>query len=183
MNHNNINSYDKNTNDAANRLTRGQKLLRRALPFMLLMSGGSAGVYAVNGEAPEKQRNMEAPATATTTTYVEGEFGGSEEGWGIGSAQNLIKTGLFEGAVTAYSQLATENNDFTISQEEVEDIVQKQPTYEQAGELLTEAGYKDIMPEAGDVLGATLEVTVDTNKTITYEVVDANIEDLPNSAQ
>lgn len=175
-------NHETNSSSSNDRLTRRQKLLRRALPLILLTTGtaGATASYAFNGEAPERQTKQESHSTAAATAQATGEFGASESGWGIGSAQHLLRTAVLEGAVTAYSELNNRDG-FTISQDEVEEIVKELPTFEQAKAVLNEAGYSDIMPEIHDTLEVEVKVEVDTSKKITYNVVDAHIEDSPDN--
>ena len=164
-------------------LSRRQKLLRRAVPLALLAGGVSA--YGVSQVASaDKDTRPEAYAQVTAAATAVGEFGGSESDWGHGTAESLLKKALAEGVVHAYAGMDMDGNGKAdLSDEELESIIDELPTYEQADQLLEDARYNEIMPDKGDRLLVEVKVTADSDKHVSYEVVDAKIQDVANNQQ
>lgn len=159
-------------------LTRKQKVLRRFLPVVLVAGGAAAyGVSELQSndkESPEASGEMTAHVMARATTA----FGGAESDWGHGTAERLIREALSRGVPLAFSKMNTTKD---MSSEEIDEIVEELPVFEQADEALEIAGYDDIVPDVGDKMTVTIDVTADSSEHVSYEVTAAQIEDVPES--
>ena len=111
---------------------------------------------------------------------VSTEFGGAESGWGHSTATSLIEEAIDKGVHETVFDL-DQDGEPDISEKETEEIIGQIPTYRQANELLDKAGYDESLPEEGDILQATIAVTTDTDKNVSYKVIDAEIKDIPNN--
>lgn len=164
-------------------LTRRQKLLRRAVPLALLTAGiGGGGAYLSHETSKADSGEQEAFAQATSHKTATAEIGGSESGWTQGAAERALQTALYNGAVDAFANInVSDGTEFTITTEEIKEIVEALPTYDQAGEVLDEANVGDVIPDKGDKLSVEVAVTADTDKRVEYEIVSAHIKDIPNN--
>lgn len=157
-------------------LTRKQKIARRFLPIALLAGGATAfGIAETSSdEKPEKEQAY----SITVQTYAEMELGGSDEGWGHGAAENLIRRNLANGVAKALSRQAEYESD---PDDHVVEIVESVPVYEQADLALKKAHYQDVAPDEGDKLSIQMNVTLDPDNKVSYEIVEAEIEDISNN--
>lgn len=172
---------EKQTPRSSESLSRKQKLLRRAVPLALLVSGGAAVGTELINDSPEAQVSARAMATA----HASGEFGGSESDWGHGTAETLIKEAVYEGAVHAYAKIVVNHDNET--EVDLAEIVESLPVYDQASDALEMAGYTEVTPDRGDVFDVNVEVVAERNgtkdPTITYVVTGASIKDIENNQQ
>ena len=159
-------------------LTRRQKLLRRVGAPLAAV----AAIAAIHhGTSEHKSPEQEATfAEVTNTVNVSTEFGGAESGWGHSTATSLIEEAIDKGVHETVFDL-DQDGEPDISEKETEEIIGQIPTYRQANELLDKAGYDESLPEEGDILQATIAVTTDTDKNVSYKVIDAEIKDIPNN--
>lgn len=171
-------------------LTRGQKLLRRAVPLALITAGVAGGGAYAGYEAlhddPKKAEKTEAYAQATSHATGKAEIGGSDSGWTHGAAERALQEAIYDGAVNAFANIQTTTDakgvEFAITTEEIKSIVEALPVYNQANQALDFTDSKAV-PDPGDKLLIEVEVTADTDKHVEYEVVDAAIEDIPNNQE
>ncbi len=112
-----------------------------------------------------------AEATATT------QFGGGASDWEHGTATRAIQEAVNEAAATALAEAGAPANT------NIEEIVSTLPVYDQANLALEMANQDGIVPDTGDKFIVSVEVKADSDKNISYEVVGAEIKDLPNNQQ
>jgi len=160
-------------------LTRRQKLLRRAVPIAFL-AAGTAGAVGYELSQDNDIQPETSSAEVTTTVSVSTELGGAESDWGHGAATSLIEEAVAEGVDNAVFDLDHDGKS-DISEKETEEMLGQVPTYDQANQLLNEAGYNKALPDEGDILQATIAVTTDTDKNVSYKIIDAEIKDIPNN--
>ena len=155
-------------------LTRKQKLARRFVPLALLASG--AAVYGAAETAGHDDRH-ENLAEATTTAHATVELGGADSGWGHTAAEKAIQRAVAEGL----THVAVETPDTPADKLDIDAVIADLPVYAQADKALEMAGYDTALPDKGDVLSVDVEVTLDADHAVSYEVTDAHITDLPNN--
>lgn len=163
---------------SSSELTRKQKLARRFAPVALL-AAGAATFGAVEHSGPDEHDKREAVAEATAMVHTESmvKFGGSESGWGHGAAEKAIHVAVKEGL----TKVGVMTDDVSSEKLDIEKVVSELPVYEQAELVLEMAGYENVSPDEGDVLVVGVDVTLDTEDGVSYEVTDAHIEDLHNN--
>jgi hypothetical protein len=156
-------------------LTRKQKLARRFLPVALLAGGAvGVGVHEITKDNPENDAFF---AKATVSVQTSEEFGGSDEGWGQGTAERAIKEAVEKG-IERIDIKSTEFDNIDIPQ-----VVEELPVLEQAAEVLETAGYNEVVPDPGDELNVEVAVTADSTGDVSYEVTNAKITDITNNNQ
>ncbi|MES2876205.1 MAG: hypothetical protein V4678_01920 [Patescibacteria group bacterium] len=159
-------------------LSRRQKLARRFLPVAIL--AGGASVLGAEMLTTDNEPSHEAHAEVTVPAFASAEFNGSEGDWGHGTAENIILYALGEGASKAFAAVQLEG-EAPKTPDDVVKAVENLPVYDQANEALEMAGYNEIVPDDGDKLTIEIAVTADSSGDVSYEVVDAVIEDIKNN--
>lgn len=166
------------TQTSRHELTRKQKLARRLIaPVALIAAGGAVAYGTSDGSSPETQEHAEAYASATVRAEQIVEFGGDSDTWGHDTAERAIKLAVKEGL--NHVGASTSNSPFESL--DIKKLIDELPVYEQADKALEMAGYGEVLPDVGDKLAVEVDVTVDSNHALTYEVIDADIKDLPNN--
>lgn len=173
-------SHENTQTRSPENLTRRQKLLRRVAAPLAAIAALSALHHGVSGDKNPEPEAAFGKASATNTVTVSTQLGGAESGWGHDAATSLIEEALDEGVHSTEFDL-NQDGKSDISEKEIEKIISKEPTYNQANQLLDEAGYDEALPDEGDILQATITVTTDTDKNVSYKIDDAEIKDLPNN--
>lgn len=164
-------------------LSRAQKIARRLLPAVLV-AGGVGGYAAHEGLSADNETHPEvatASASATVSVETQVEFGGSDEGWGHGAAEKAIRESLVTGLTHMSIEVSPDHE--KTPELDIQHVIETIPIYDEAEAVLKMAGYGDTLPDAGDKLVVDMEVTLDDDNKVSYEVKDAEIIDLSNNQQ
>ncbi len=173
---------NKNKNSSSENMTRRQKLLQRGVPALLLTMGTVTGAGVVANNLLQEKGKSDPVITATTNTVAVSEFGGAEDGWEHGSAQDALKAALTRGVIAAYEKIdVNADGQADVSDDEIEQIIDQLPTYDQANDALKMAKEENsVIPDRDDEILVEVEVTADSDKHVSYEITDAKINDLPS---
>lgn len=139
-------------------------------PVAVSVGLGAAAYHA----ASEKDIKPETTPVATVTVHAAGKFEGSDSDWGQGTAERVIKSAVEK----ALANISGARNDASL---DVRKVIETLPVYDEASTALDMAGYDEVLPDRGDVLSVGVEVSLDPDNNISYEVTDAEIEDIPNN--
>lgn len=134
--------------------------------------GALASHESSSDENTATHESASAYAMVTARQTNTAEF---KDGDGIGTAQNLIEY-IVEQAVSNFSVSATPNDNHNAVH-----MPEELATFDQAQDALKMAGYGDILPDDGDMLEITADVSVDSEGEVSYEIVDAEIVDRINN--
>lgn len=149
--------------------------MRRAAPLVVLL-GGTAAFAALSMGEDAEPRTAAAEQASMRTVHgsAVGEFKEGEAPQE--TAMQIIQMAVENNTYKAFTELGVgEDTD-------VLEILEDLPVYNQANEALDMAG-SDVLPDAGDKLMIELDVTVDNNKHVSYEVTDAKIIDIENNRE
>lgn len=143
---------------------------------------GAAVVVAHNYAQPEHEA---PPAVAGAFAQASAEFGGRDSGWEHGAAESALKEALTEGVTKLYAHTQIgEGIQADMLEEKINATVAGLLTHEgveQALEMAKES-YTGI-PDLGDKLVFQVNVNVDSEDQISYEVVGAKINDISNNQE
>lgn len=178
---------EKQTPRSSESLNRKQKLLRRAVPITLLLgAGGAVGIDRLN-DADDSHEAHGFAMNAKVAAQASGKFGGSESDWGNGTAEDLIRKAVHEGAAHALANISTGTEQGGAADYDLQAIIDALPVYDQANQALEMADYTSVTPDKGDLLAVSVAVNTewngDSKPVVTYEVTDAKIEDIENNQQ
>lgn len=133
------------------------------------------GAVAYNASA-EKQVKPEVIPPATATAQAAGEFDSTSDGQGV--AEGVIK----EAVEKALTQMNS-SSDKDVAKLDIHKVVENLPVYDQAAGALEMSGYDEILPDQGDVLKVSVDVSLDADQDVSYDVTDAVIEDKSNNQE
>lgn len=176
-------------------LTRKQKFFRRmVVPIALLGAGSVLATTASRGENQDDEStagkaSASASASATMLTTGTETFGGSDTGWGQGTAESAIEEAVEDGIdETAGKVTVGAVPDMANTEQEPILEIDEDMLMKQGQKALEIAGYSDILPDVGDELKVDVQVTrtVDNDEDtpgLSFEVVDAEIVDNKNNQE
>lgn len=169
-------SIEKQTPSSSRSLSRGERFRRRVVAPTVVILGSTAAVAALHSSSSaDREPQAEIPKQAVEHVVITGEFKEGETPQE--TAMHLIKMAVENGTYKAFSRVGVSEDT------DVLEAVGSLPVFDQATEALNEAGYGDVLPDAGDKLKLGLDVTADDEENLSYEVTDAEIIDLPNNQQ
>ena len=163
----------ENKNERDWKFTKRAKRLAATALTTIITGAAVIGVHEITKDNPEDAFFAEA----TVPVQSSEEFGGSDEGWGQGTAERAIKNAVEKG-IEQIEIKSTEFDNIDVSK-----VIEDLPVHDQAAEALDTAGYGKVLPESGDELVIEVAVTADSTGAVSYEVTDAKINDFVNNQE